>query len=186
MKLVQKLMKKTSKYLFYSPLTEKVLTECPCIYIYYRNILTLTFFYYRIDTVEVRHNVDKRGAWHWLHLSAQARVVIHLSPTFSSNRTWKEFWFGTAFSATDNSMKHLNVLTRVGNLLMISSLAPRHTMLTLRQLWVLIIVDNWARSRPPSVHSPRRQIASELCCQMFAATPLLILLPCFPSILMSW
>ena len=24
-------MKKTSKYLFYSPLTEKVLTECPCI-----------------------------------------------------------------------------------------------------------------------------------------------------------
>ena len=31
MELVQKLMKKTSKYLFYSPLTEKVLTECPCI-----------------------------------------------------------------------------------------------------------------------------------------------------------
>ena len=30
MELVQKLMKKTSKYLFYSPLTEKVLTECPC------------------------------------------------------------------------------------------------------------------------------------------------------------
>ena len=25
-------MKKTSKYLFYSPLTEKVLTECPCIF----------------------------------------------------------------------------------------------------------------------------------------------------------
>ena len=31
MEIVQKLMKKTSKYLFYSPLTEKVLTECPCI-----------------------------------------------------------------------------------------------------------------------------------------------------------
>ena len=31
MELVQKLMKKTSKYIFYSPLTEKVLTECPCI-----------------------------------------------------------------------------------------------------------------------------------------------------------
>ena len=31
MELVQKLMKKTLKYLFYSPLTEKVLTECPCI-----------------------------------------------------------------------------------------------------------------------------------------------------------
>ena len=31
MELVQKLMKKTSKYLFYSPLTEKVLTECPCM-----------------------------------------------------------------------------------------------------------------------------------------------------------
>ena len=30
MELVQKLMKKTSKYLFYSPMTEKVLTECPC------------------------------------------------------------------------------------------------------------------------------------------------------------
>ena len=30
MELVQKLIKKTSKYLFYSPLTEKVLTECPC------------------------------------------------------------------------------------------------------------------------------------------------------------
>ena len=30
MELVQKLMKKTSKYLFYSHLTEKVLTECPC------------------------------------------------------------------------------------------------------------------------------------------------------------
>ena len=29
MELVQKLMKKTSKYLIYSPLTEKVLTECP-------------------------------------------------------------------------------------------------------------------------------------------------------------
>ena len=31
MELVQKLMKKTSKYLIYSPLTEKVLTEWPCI-----------------------------------------------------------------------------------------------------------------------------------------------------------
>ena len=63
-------------------------------------------------------------------------------------------------------MKHLNFPTRGGNLLMISSsLAPRHTMLTLRQLWVLIIVDNWARSCLPSVHSPRRQIVSELCCQ---------------------
>ena len=31
MELVQKLMKKTSKYLFYGPMTEKVLTECPCI-----------------------------------------------------------------------------------------------------------------------------------------------------------
>ena len=30
MELVQKLMKKTSKYLIYSPLTEKVLTEWPC------------------------------------------------------------------------------------------------------------------------------------------------------------
>ena len=30
MELVQKLMKKTTKYLFYSHLTEKVLTECPC------------------------------------------------------------------------------------------------------------------------------------------------------------
>ena len=26
----KKIMKKTLKYLFYSPLTEKVLTECPC------------------------------------------------------------------------------------------------------------------------------------------------------------
>ena len=32
MELVQKLIKKTSKYLFYSPLTEKVLTECPCMF----------------------------------------------------------------------------------------------------------------------------------------------------------
>ena len=31
MELVQKLMKKTSKYLIYCPLPEKVLTECPCI-----------------------------------------------------------------------------------------------------------------------------------------------------------
>ena len=31
MELVQKLMKKTSKYLIYSSLTEKVLTEWPCI-----------------------------------------------------------------------------------------------------------------------------------------------------------
>ena len=31
MELVQKIMKKTSKYLIYSPLTEKVLTELPCI-----------------------------------------------------------------------------------------------------------------------------------------------------------
>ena len=30
MELVQKIMKKTSKYLIYSPLTEKVLTEWPC------------------------------------------------------------------------------------------------------------------------------------------------------------
>ena len=33
MELVKKLMKKTYKYLNYSPLTEKVLTECPCIII---------------------------------------------------------------------------------------------------------------------------------------------------------
>ena len=32
--LVQKLMKKTQKYLIYSPLTEKVLTEWPCRYVY--------------------------------------------------------------------------------------------------------------------------------------------------------
>ena len=30
MELVQKLMKKTLKYLIYSPLTEIILTECPC------------------------------------------------------------------------------------------------------------------------------------------------------------
>ena len=34
MELVQKLMKKTSKYLFFSPLTENILTECLCIYGY--------------------------------------------------------------------------------------------------------------------------------------------------------
>ena len=33
MELVQKLMKKTLKYLVYSPLTENILTECPCRYI---------------------------------------------------------------------------------------------------------------------------------------------------------
>ena len=32
MELVQKLMKNTYKYLIYSPLTENILTECPCIY----------------------------------------------------------------------------------------------------------------------------------------------------------
>ena len=31
MELVQKLMKNNYKYLIYSPLTEKILTECPCI-----------------------------------------------------------------------------------------------------------------------------------------------------------
>ena len=34
MELVQKLMKKTKKYLIYSPLTEKVLTECPCMFFF--------------------------------------------------------------------------------------------------------------------------------------------------------
>ena len=33
MELVKKLMKKTLKYLIYSPLTEIILTECSCRYI---------------------------------------------------------------------------------------------------------------------------------------------------------
>ena len=42
MELVQKLMKKTSKYLIYSPLTEKVLTEWPCI----RQQYSIFFFFH--------------------------------------------------------------------------------------------------------------------------------------------
>jgi len=39
MELVQKLMKKTSKYVFYSPLTVKVLTENSIEYAHYTYII---------------------------------------------------------------------------------------------------------------------------------------------------
>ena len=49
MELVQKLIKKTSKYLFYSPLTEKVLTECPCtlyLYVFVCIVYIATYLHY--------------------------------------------------------------------------------------------------------------------------------------------
>ena len=45
MELVQKLIKKTSKYLFYSPLTEKVLTECPCIKVFHGWCFIMQFYF---------------------------------------------------------------------------------------------------------------------------------------------
>ena len=41
MELVKKLMKNTSKYIIYSPLTEKVLTEWPCTFLLLHNTLDI-------------------------------------------------------------------------------------------------------------------------------------------------
>ena len=52
MELVQKLIKKTSKYLFYSPLTEKVLTECPCSYsLFIAKVTASRYRYSHLDVV---------------------------------------------------------------------------------------------------------------------------------------
>ena len=57
MELVQKLMKKNWKYLIYSPLTENILTECPCM------ILSLiqSKIWFRFTLIGMNRGICYRG-----------------------------------------------------------------------------------------------------------------------------
>ena len=86
MELVQKIMKKTSKYLIYSPLTEKVLTEWPCI------MWSLDMFSLSILKEKKINLVDPKVN-KMLTIQPMLQIDLHWDIRIGSSIFWIFYWW---------------------------------------------------------------------------------------------